>query len=84
MRFVPRQLRVQFRGASYDTIDRRRPPIGHLPGPGGRQAGDVDRQDFLKVALPSRLRNETTLAIKVISARLHRGSLNSANAWLHP
>ena len=41
------------------------------------------KSDPAKMALAARLRQETTLTIKAIAARLHLGTSKSANARLH-
>jgi putative transposase len=41
------------------------------------------KNDLDKLAIATRLRRETTLSIKIIAARVHLGTSNTANARLH-
>ncbi|HEX7860801.1 MAG TPA: hypothetical protein VF773_10770 [Verrucomicrobiae bacterium] len=52
----------------------------------GRTTGQLTRRlrnDPAKLAIATRLRNETTLTVKQISQRLHLGTQNSAKVNLH-
>ena len=41
------------------------------------------KSDPAKLAIAARLRQETTLSVKTIAARMHLGTIKSANARLH-
>ena len=84
---MPRALRVEYPGAIYHGMDRgdRREDIF---------VNDVDRQDLLKTLAEAcqktawqvhacGLRNETTLPVKWIAARVQIGTAKGAKSVLH-
>jgi hypothetical protein len=76
---MPRKVRIEFPGAKYHVMSRG---IGWsgltLSGLACRRKSDPE-----KLAIPARVRKETTLRIKEIAMLLSLGTYNTASVNLH-
>ena len=70
---MPRQLRIQYPGATYHVMSRGWPPA---------ELASRRKHDPAKLEIAARLRRETTLPVKQTTTRLHLGTPKSASVRL--